>query len=126
MGVPIAGRKIEEALQSGLDDLDAAAANSYLQLSQSLTAVQIEQADQVLQIEGLQTDLKGKSNFLARQHFDEKQAGPAAVLCCGCYVAPRALRSMDAAARRAACPSTLCRHAPLASVCMLPPAVCLA
>ena len=77
VGFPIAGRKIEEALQSGLDDLDAAAANSYLQLSQSLTAVQIEQADQVLQIEGLRTKLAAKRTLLSTMAYSTSQ-----VACC--------------------------------------------
>ena len=112
-------------MQSGFDGLDAAAATAYLKMSLSLTTVQVEQADQVLKIEALQDDLKYKSNYLVRHQFDEKQASPATVPCCSLWLLSGSARAPLHGCRRSPCRVPLHALSPLASACMLPPAVCV-
>ena len=60
-------------MQSGLDGLDAAAATAYLEMSLSLTTVQLEQADQVLKIEALTTTLAAKRTVLTSMAYSTSQ-----------------------------------------------------
>ena len=58
----------------GLDTLDAAQANSYLELNLSCTALEQRLAAEVLSREALQIDIRGKANFLFRQLKSEERA----------------------------------------------------
>ena len=73
---------LNQKLLDGLDSLEAASAQSYLDMSLSLTAQEREMADQALAHRALKADVVGKTNPLVRMQFDEQQASVRAVVSC--------------------------------------------